>query len=289
MFYLHKLTNNPRFGWEALIKMQGRLGNQMFIYAFGKFLHKKFGIKPIYDTSECGYSKGFCFELPKYNLKIKTKNLNYVEILNDKYKSLETNFGFFNPCIMPALYYEGYYQTEEYFKEFREDLIEDFRFKKPFDEEYKKALNDIESSNSVLLNFRVAEDYKKLGWVLDFSYQQEAMKYIMSKVNNPKFFVFADNIEYVKENFKTDCEITFVDIGKNNPDKIYFDLELMKRCKHAIIPNSTFSWWAAWLNENPQKIIIAPKPWFFKDSEIVPSNWIQQEAKKVYCKNPHIA
>ena len=112
------------------------------------------------------------------------------------------------------------------------------------------------------------------------------MQYIASKIKNPKFFVFADDIQYIKDNFKSDYKMTFVDL--KHPYKICLDLELMKKCKHAIIPNSSFSWWAAWLNENPNKIVIAPDPWFFKYNDIIPDDWHKIKAKKMPCKNPTI-
>jgi len=75
-------------------------------------------------------------------------------------------------------------------------------------------------------------------------------------------------------------------VKKDNPHKAFIDLELMKKCKHAIIPNSTFSWWAAWLNENPEKIVIAPEPWLFKNSNIVPDSWFKVKSTKILSETP---
>lgn len=105
------------------------------------------------------------------------------------------------------------------------------------------------------------------------------------KIPNPHFFIFADDIEYVKKYFKTDYDVTYVGMDKNNPDRIYLDLELIKNCKHDIVINSTYSWWGAWLNENPDKIVIAPQPWFAdresriqynsSDEDVLPEEWIK--------------
>lgn len=269
---------------KCCINMQGRLGNQMFIHAFGKYLlDQNPNVSLIYQTTYCNY------ELDKYGINIDLTNIKYNNLLEEKYKANEKDFGRFEPEISAsgALYYWGYFQTEKYFKKHRNELIEEFRFKIPLPKEYQEYLEKIEHSNSVLINFR-GTDYKNLGWCIDFSYYEKAIKYILSTVENPKFFVFSDDIEFVKSNFKTDYELNFVDIGKNNPNKPYFDMELMKKCKHDIIPNSTFSWWAAWLNENSAKVVVAPEPWLFRDSDIVPEDWVKIEASKIPCKNPHI-
>ena len=69
-------------------------------------------------------------------------------------------------------------------------------------------------------------------------------------------------------------------LGKNNPDKIYLDLELMKKCKYDILTNSSFSFWAGWLNVNPNKIVIAPDPWIQENDGVVPSDWVKIRAEK---------
>lgn len=273
---------------SCVFLLKGGLGNQMFGHAFAKAVEKERGLKPIYDLTYYIDYIISSYQLQKYGINVETTNIDYGALLEEDYKCVEDIFGVYSPEFITssAVYYEGYFQSEKYFKKYRDELIEDFKFKKPFDEEYSVYADRIRNSNSVLLNFRVGGDYKELGWVLDFDYQKKAMEYIVQHVENPKFFVFADDISYVKNNFKSDYELEFVDLGKDNPDKIYFDLELMKLFKHSIISNSTFSWWAAWLNENPNKIVVAPEPWLFNKSDIVPDEWVKLEAKKVPSANP---
>lgn len=270
---------------KSIVKMSGRLGNQMFIHAFAKRLAEEKSSNIIYDIS---FYKNDDYLLNKFfNIDVKTTYKNYDTFFNKIFRVKERKLNCYDPKIFsyPGYFYKGYFQTEKYFKKYRPELIKEFKCKISFDNEYLSVLDKIENSNSVLLNFRVAQDYRNIGWQVSFDYQLQAMEYISSKIDNIKYFVFADDIKYIEENFKTDKNLTFVDIGKNNPYKICLDLELMKKCKHDIIPNSSFSWWAAWLNENPDKIVIAPEPWFFRQNDIIPDDWHKIHSEKLYCEN----
>ncbi|RYY08216.1 MAG: alpha-1,2-fucosyltransferase, partial [Sphingobacteriaceae bacterium] len=92
--------------------------------------------------------------------------------------------------------------------------------------------------------------------VLPVDYYNKAILYIKEKIADPNFYFFSDDLEWVKSNIKTGTTNFYVD---QNPD--YIDLDLMRHCKHQIIANSTFSWWGAFLNRNPDKIVIAPQQW----------------------------
>ncbi len=105
-------------------------------------------------------------------------------------------------------------------------------------------------------------------------YYDAAIAYIKKNIPNPELFVFSDDIAWVQENFKTDIPMMIVP----SDIKDYEAGRLMSLCRHNIIANSTFSWWAAWLNTNEKKIVIAPKKWFNDPSrdtkEFLPSSWI---------------
>ena len=129
------------------------------------------------------------------------------------------------------------------------------------------------NSNSVGIHIRrgnyVADaQVNHIHGTCDMDYYNRSIKYISGRITNPHFYIFSDEIEWAKQNFKIEFPMTYVDTnigfdGENyQDDKNYEDLRLMSQCKHNIIANSSFSWWGAWLNVNPNKIIIAPKNWF---------------------------
>jgi hypothetical protein len=108
-------------------------------------------------------------------------------------------------------------------------------------------------------------------------YYKNAIKLIEEKVKNPVFYIFSDEIEWVKQNFDIKYPTVYVDF--NDALTNFEDIKLMSSCKHNIIANSSFSWWSAWLNENSNKIVIAPKQWFTDVSrntkDIIPKSWIK--------------
>ena len=105
-------------------------------------------------------------------------------------------------------------------------------------------------------------------------YYKRAITVINKKVNNPHFYIFSDDPGYVAKNLRIE-NATYVDFNRGSNS--WQDMYLMSQCKHNIIANSTFSWWGAWLNKYPSKIVIAPTKWFvnMQEDEIVLPEWIR--------------
>ena len=139
----------------------------------------------------------------------------------------------------------------------------------------------IKSTNAVSIHFRRGDyvdqpETNKTHGTCTKEYYQKAVDLMASRIVNPHFFLFSDEPEWIKENFSTAIPSTHV---AGYPG--FIDMYLMGLCRHNIIANSSFSWWGAWLNINPDKIVIAPTQWFAIDEinnkavDLVPSNWIR--------------
>ena len=177
------------------------------------------------------------------------------------------------------VYFAGDWSTERYFSHLREELLADFSFILPSDSRNAAMAEKINGCASVGIHVRrgdyVGQSYLE---VCDASYYQNAMKRILQQVDKPKFFIFSDDIAWCKNIFAND-DAEYVDW--NSGANSFIDMQLMSMCKHNIIANSTFSWWAAWLNRNPNKIVIAPRKWMNGNrldySNVVPEAWIKIE------------
>jgi len=178
-------------------------------------------------------------------------------------------------------YLSGYWQSERYFLHVQERIRTEFTFKKPLEGANAQMARAISDTTSISVHVRRG-DYltnPKNHGLMDVAqpaYYRSAIAHIGGIVTNPEFFVFSDDIVWAKENITSGYPCTF--INHNSQADSYFDMYLMSRCQHHIIANSTFSWWAAWLNPSDRKIVIAPKKWFARSmpiQDLLPPDWIR--------------
>lgn len=178
-------------------------------------------------------------------------------------------------------YFDGYWQSEKYFIGAEEQIREDFLFKLPMQHENIELAKKIFQVEAVSLHVRRG-DYASnpqnvaTHGLCSIEYYQAAIAHITEQVKNPYFFIFSDDISWVKNNLKLDFSHEYVD--QNHGKESFNDMRLMSLCKHNIIANSSFSWWGAWLNSNIEKIVIAPKKWFANDritQDLIPENWVR--------------
>ena len=278
---------------KYFVKIKGGLGNQMFQYAFIKALSLLNSCDGLIDLSF--YEKEIneldkkiskhTFQLDNFNISLNKINkrpfLILIPFLNTIYE--------FKPATVFDInlikkrrsnkYYIGYFQNESYFKEFRSEILKEFTLKTKLNEHNTEMLQQIKQTNSVSVHVRRG-DYLNLENIFSscsLDYYQKSIEYIVSKIKNPHFYLFSNDIEWVTKNLRIDYPFTIVDI--NDADTGYYDLELMKNCKHNIIANSSFSWWGAWLNENPNKIVVTPKEWYvnkkYGTSDINCVEWVK--------------
>lgn len=171
----------------------------------------------------------------------------------------------------------GFWQSEKYFLNYRQLIETDFSLKNEVPENRRDLLAKIKSVNSVSLHVRRG-DYVTLASAGNFhgtcgiDYYQRAMEVISKRAKDLHVFVFSDDIDWCRDNLKLEQPIEFVEPGQS-----CVDMFLMSSCRHNIIANSSFSWWAAWLNKNPHKTVIAPGKWFKDESanskDLIPASW----------------
>lgn len=272
-----------------ITKISGGFGNQLFMYACGYAAAQRLDTGLILDTSFMDTDNLRSYELDKLNikydkhfstewLKLYPLKVLYRKIIRGTMLSHYTMFKeketyHFDPeylNIKNNTYLYGYWQTEKYFKNCRKDLIQMFTPRYELSSGCKKYINKANCCNSVAVHVRRG-DYVKIGICLDKSYYFHAFEYLEQRMKNITYFVFSDDMEYVHQMFKNaQREIVYVQYTSANPT--LDDFFIMKACKHIIMANSSFSWWAAWLNNNPDKQVLYPKT-SWADSDFYPKEW----------------
>ncbi len=293
-----------------VVKLMGGLGNQMFQYATARAVAQRNKTSLYLDTA--GFFEMADIDTPRhYDLgalkitgKIASKSiLTQVQPLNAAYKLHhkiirrlksagriwqvgEPNASYFNYMgrAPKNTYLVGWWQNQKYFNDIREILLNEFQPAKPLSQYSQVIIEKIaDSPVSVAIHVRRG-DYiankqaSKFHGLTPLEYYRAAATYFQDRFPNALFVVFSDDIAWCKQNLELGNNVVFVEPQKSRKD--FEDLVIMTKCSHSVIANSSFSWWGAWLNINPNKIIIAPKVWFQdnkanSESEIVPSSWIR--------------
>ncbi len=177
-------------------------------------------------------------------------------------------------------YLVGYWQSERYFKVIEDIIRRVFAFKTSLSARNQELADEIASCNAVSLHIRRG-DYANNAktnathGLCSLDYYKAAVHYISTRVKQPVFFIFSDDIAWVKDNLKMDFPCHYVD--HNVDAESHNDMRLMSLCQHHIIANSSFSWWGAWLNPRVEKIVVAPRKWFAngtKTEDLFPQGWV---------------
>ena len=267
----------------------GGLGNQMFQYAASYALAKKNGLELKLDLDDYNTFRDRNFELPyafdlKFSIASKKDVKNLIGVHSNIYlrrflyrvgyrknmlreKPYVLNKDFFD--ITNSIYLEGYWQNYNYFDSIKKDIRQQFKFKCLRNEEISFFLKKYKKKNVISMHVRKSDyiNNKKnthLFFNLTNNYYLQAVKFFKSKVSNPHFLIFSDDINWVNNNINlhnTSYEILKPSLSSAK------DMALMSLCNHNIIANSTFSWWAAWLNSSVNKIVITPQKWLKKDPQ----------------------
>ncbi len=283
-----------------IVKLKGGLGNQMFQYACAKHLAErnndilKIDLGWYHDGIPVGDTVR-TYALDKFAISAQVATESEIKKIGgrpfwlcrlarkiiNKLRPIRSYV--FDPNILERkgdAYLEGFFQSEKYFKDIAFIIHNEFRLKDIMGRAAHGVLEDIESSNAVSVHVRRG-DYvsnkpaSAFFGVCPPEYYRAAIALIGERMDAPKFFVFSDDIGWVKEHI----EISNAVYVSQKDIADYEELVLMSKCKHNIIANSSFSWWGAWLNMDPNKIVIAPKRWVadprVDTSDAIPEGWVR--------------
>lgn len=271
-----------------IVRIAGGLGNQMFQYATARALAEDRKCPLKLDISGFDESRLRSYELNKLNIvedlaseeeiySLKNKRARsprkFIHRIsrNLRIKKLkhfrEVHWARFDEMLFKAnlpLYISGGFQSYKYFDRHRSMIVEELMPKNPLAGKNKELAAHISSCNSVSVHVRrgdyvTSEKASKKHGVLTLDYYEQAIGIIKGKIENPVFFIFSNDKEWVLENLKFNCQKVFVD--NNDVESGHEDIRLMSLCKSNITANSSFSWWGAYLNLNREKTVVAPANW----------------------------
>ncbi len=301
------------------VRCQAGLGNQMFQYALARALNMKHRRDVVLDKSWFLLPVHITatprtYGLDNFNIAISTVNATPFKFLLlralHRIPGLKKNlalFGFYKElppneiatlAIPHEAFFEGWFQSEDYFSFIRQELLSELSLKLP-SRRYSELSEIIERENAVLIHLRHGDrlsDHQKaiFGYLADTDYYEKGIQEIKDKVENPFFVLISDDKDALKSKIvpKLPKEANFLILSDEHL-KDYEEMLVASKCKHFIIVNSSFSWWCAWLGEKDNSLIISPKDWyaqtaltkgvrttFFKATnsmpyKIVPDRWIK--------------
>lgn len=293
-----------------IVKLMGGLGNQMFQYAAARRLALQHGTEVVFDASYFDYCPTWdtprqyelghlcvkarfataieAAEMSGFNLpaaprfKMIFRRLLGAGAKVNLYREEPNRFCREVLDLPDNTYLFGYWQSDRYFSDISIILREDLKIGTALEGVNKDIAVQISSTEAVAVHFRRG-DYVSSAKTAAFhgnlteAYYLRAIEELCRTVSNPHLYIFSDDPDWVRHELTFPVPVTIVD--HNPPERGYEDLRLMSFCRHAIIANSSFSWWGAWLINNPNKVVVAPQRWFNDKSknmpDLIPSDWLQ--------------
>lgn len=286
---------------SVIVNMACGLANRMFQYSYYLYL-KRLGYDvqvDFYRTAKLKHEKVLWNQIfpNAYLPQAKSSRIlklggggNFISKVLRRYfphltsvRQMESAFDFMQPPFdeKKDIYVIGVFQNAEMVSSVADEVRDKFRFEDFQDSNNIMLQREIMDSQSVAIHVRKANDYTSNYWFLDtcpLSYYKKAVEYISTQISNPKFYVFADNPRWVTDNFDW-FEFTLVDHNPSSGWGNHFDMQLMSSCKHNVISNSTYAWWAAFINSNPDKKVIIPEVWFN------PNSGVEYSSQRLCCKD----
>lgn len=285
-----------------ITKLKGGLGNQMFQYAVGRAVALSCGRELKLDATGYDDPRYINADTPRqyrlFPFSLSATVATPEEVIKSKYpygifskaerfvnlRLLKRHYLDYEPNIFKKnnQYIDGYFQSEKNFLNAKNEIVQELTLKKEFESAvFLVEKNKIDKEKSVSVHIRRG-DYvndpktQAAHGACSREYYKQAMNLMTEKIENPIFYFFSDDIEWVKKEFGEHADYKYV----SNPKlEDYEELMLMASCAHNIIANSSFSWWGAYLNKNPEKIVVAPKKWVNivpdPHPNIVPEGWIR--------------
>lgn len=285
------------------VRLIGGLGNQLFQYAAARALALRHGAQVKLDLSGFESYGLRRYELDSYSIvaSIATpEELATIGMSAPPTSFLGRLLGRLRP--QPALHYrephfhydpelarqtlpifmDGYWQSERYFADAADVIRQELTPRDALEPNNAAVAAEIGQVNAVSLHVRRG-DYvsnshtNAYHGVCSLDYYRAAVSHIRSTVAEPHLFVFSDDHDWTRENLKLDLPTTYV--VANSADRGFRDMQLMSLCRHHVIANSSFSWWGAWLNPSPEKVVVAPARWFAAGEndtkDLVPTAWVR--------------
>ncbi|MFK8164659.1 MAG: alpha-1,2-fucosyltransferase [Lewinella sp.] len=290
----------------VIVRFKGGMGNQMFQYAFGRQLAADLDTELVFDPTNLLYRNNppdFVYRnydldvfrpttrfmaspkllAPLFNLRVEKLGQGIRWLVTRGYPVVKEPHFHFAPEVFSSpregVIYDGWWQSSKYFAREEARIRNDFRFSREILPASTALLQRIEGSNAICLNVR-RTDFLKVDTLnaTDLNYFLQAADHLGKALSEPRFFIFSDDVEWCRENLQLDYPMEVVG-HEHKGWKFGNYLQLMTRCKHFIIPNSSFAWWATWLNIGPDKMVVAPKNWFtdpkIDTSDLVPEEWLR--------------
>jgi hypothetical protein len=289
-----------------VVRLIGGLGNQMFQYALGRTLaiNRKdrlcLNLEALSPSFTIGNfppptPRSFGLDVLTIADEITTLDQLQNERANVIWTMTESGFGFFPEVLEESRFHRnlglvGWWQTEKYFLEHAEIIRNDFQFKASYTSPYPASLaEEIAQPDSVCVHVRRTDVLKSTNpkGPMELDYYARAIDAMRDRIPAARVFVFSDDINWCKKELSLSLPATFV--SSETPDELHpaDDLYLMSLCRHFVIANSTYSWWAAWLGKAPEKVVIAPQRWYrtddpalhgdsyLKSTDMIPSTWVR--------------